>query len=228
MAPTAPSTTVSVVDLGTIHTEKPASAIAVSELVKQIGNSTAVTTGTATVNTNTTGMTDTTMVGNTMTSTDTATTTTVTTDTAVATGTMTDMASDVTILTTLEGLGNYSTFLQLVRDAELEDVLVSDEYTILVPTDEAFAALDPEVRAMLAENPDLLAAVLGYHVIPGKIMAADLAGATLINVYDEELPLVVSDKGITIGSATVNTTAIQAGNSVVYPINSVLIPDGLE
>jgi len=86
------------------------------------------------------------------------------------------------IVDTAAGAGTFNTLVAAVQAADLVDTLKGDgPFTVFAPTDEAFSAL-PEgtVESLLEEaNRDQLIAILTYHVVPGKVMAADLAGQTL-------------------------------------------------
>lgn len=109
----------------------------------------------------------------------------------------------------------FSTLRDLLSDAGLTETLMTGEYTIFAPTDEAFAAFDEEELAVLASDPELLKRVLSYHVVSGKV-AADAQNLTT-----------VEGSALVLGDATVDATALNASNGTIYAIDRVLLPEGL-
>ncbi len=124
--------------------------------------------------------------------------------------------------------GNFNTLVAAVEAAGLVDTLKSEgPFTVFAPTDEAFAAL-PEgtVEDLLKpENKDKLIAILTYHVVPGKVMASDVAGAETMaaSVQGQELKINGSD-GVMINDAMVTAADIGASNGVIHVIDKVLLP----
>lgn len=123
--------------------------------------------------------------------------------------------------------GSFTTLLAAAEAAGLVDALKGDgPFTVFAPTDDAFAAL-PEgtVEALLADIP-ALTDILLYHVVPGEVMAADvasLASATTLNGLDVSIS--AQDGGVTLNdSARVVTTDIDASNGVIHVIDAVLLP----
>ena len=120
--------------------------------------------------------------------------------------------------------------------AGLADTLASADatYTVFVPRDAAFTALDnanPAALGFLLGDPEgALTDVLLYHVIPGKVMASDLVdGETLTTLQGGELTVDVRTNGdVFINGARVVTADIPAKNGVIHVINQVLVPAGLE
>ena len=99
---------------------------------------------------------------------------------------------------------------------------------MFAPTDEAFAKLPAgTVESLLKpENRDQLVAVLTYHVVAGKVVAADvvkLDKATTVNGADVKIK--VSDKGVMIDNANVVITDIAASNGVIHVIDTVILPN---
>ena len=98
---------------------------------------------------------------------------------------------------------------------------------MFAPTDCAFAALDPAtLEAALADPTGLLTTVLGFHVIPERLEAADLAGVTELTTFTGEV-LSVEAMGDTItlnGSTMVVVGEIQTANATVYLVDSVMLP----
>ncbi len=132
------------------------------------------------------------------------------------------------IVDTAVSAGTFNTLAAALTAADLVDTLKGEgPFTVFAPTDEAFAKL-PEgtVETLLKpENKDQLIAVLTYHVVAGKVMAADvvtLDAATSVNGAD--VTIAASDAGVTIDGANVVTTDIKASNGVIHVIDSVILP----
>ena len=132
------------------------------------------------------------------------------------------------LVDTAAGAGTFNTLVAAVDAAGLVDTLKGEgPFTIFAPTDEAFAAL-PEgtVEDLLKpENKDQLIAILTYHVVPGKVMAADVAGAetTASSVQGGELMINGTD-GVTVNGASVTQADIEASNGVIHVIDQVILP----
>ena len=132
------------------------------------------------------------------------------------------------IVDTAAGAGSFNTLVAAVEAAGLVDTLKGEgPFTVFAPTDDAFAAL-PEgtVEDLLKpENKDKLVAILTYHVVAGKVMAADVAGAETMaaTVQGQELKIDGSD-GVKINGATVTSADVKATNGVIHVIDQVLLP----
>ena len=126
---------------------------------------------------------------------------------------------------------NFSTLVAAVTSAGLVEVLQGDgPFTVFAPTNEAFAKLPEGVVAELLkpENKEALQAVLTYHVVPGKVMAADvveLESAT--TAQGSDLTITVSEEdGVSIDDAKILVTDIPALNGVIHVIDTVVLPQG--
>lgn len=138
-----------------------------------------------------------------------------------------DMAKP-TIVEIAAGNDDFSTLVAAVKAAGLVDVLSGEgPFTVFAPTNAAFAKLPAgTVETLLKpENKDQLVAVLTYHVVPGKVMAAqvvELDSAT--TVQGESVSISVTDAGVMVDGATVTKTDIEASNGVIHVIDSVILP----
>jgi uncharacterized surface protein with fasciclin (FAS1) repeats len=121
-----------------------------------------------------------------------------------------------------------STLVTAVSTAKLVKTLQGEgPFTVFAPTNEAFEKLgDEQVQSLLEpENRDQLTKILTYHVVPGKLTAADLRdGQKLETVAGETLPVKVEGGMVTVGDATVVQPDVEASNGVVHVIDSVLTP----
>lgn len=134
------------------------------------------------------------------------------------------------IVDTARKAGRFRTLLAAAKAAGLVDALKSDgPFTLFAPTDEAFAKIPRETLDGLLrpENRDKLAAILTYHVIPSKAMAADvvkLDGKGVKSVEGSDLMVMVEGKNVMVGKAKVVKTDIAASNGVIHVIDTVLMP----
>lgn len=130
------------------------------------------------------------------------------------------------IVDTAVEAGSFTTLVAAVQAADLVDTLKGEgPFTVFAPTDEAFAAL-PEgtVEALLADIP-ALTDILLYHVVAGKVMAADVVNLTsATTVQGSDLEIVVEDGKVMINGVNVITTDIETSNGVIHVIDAVLIP----
>ncbi|MDA5094447.1 fasciclin domain-containing protein [Aliiroseovarius sp. KMU-50] len=134
------------------------------------------------------------------------------------------------IVDTAVSAGSFNTLAAALTEADLVGTLKGEgPFTVFAPTDEAFAALpDGTVENLLKpENRDQLIAILTYHVVPGKVMSADvvtLSSATTVNGSDVDIK--VMNGSVMIDNATVTAVDVGASNGVIHVIDSVLIPSG--
>lgn len=141
---------------------------------------------------------------------------------------MTDTVHD--IVDTAVAAGSFSTLVAAVGAAGLVDTLKgAGPFTVFAPTDDAFAALPAGTVDELVkpESKDKLTAILLLHVLPGKVMAADVAG----QVMDPQTAggatvHVDGTNGVTVDGAKVVTPDIACSNGVIHVIDTVLLPKG--
>lgn len=124
--------------------------------------------------------------------------------------------------------GSFTTLVAAVQAAGLVDTLKGEgPFTVFAPTDEAFAKL-PEgtVESLLQpENKDKLVAILTYHVVPGKVMAADVMGLDKAKtVQGQEIMITKKDGMVMVDNATVVATDVKAKNGVIHVIDAVIMP----
>ena len=123
----------------------------------------------------------------------------------------------------------YSTFVSLVEAAGLEEIfLCAGPYTLFVPTNEAFEALDPELLEELTEpgNEELLQAVLLYHVLPGLTLSSDLEPGAAETLQGESVFIGVDPP--TVNDVDIVAPDTIACNGVIHGIDEVLIPPSRE
>jgi len=149
-------------------------------------------------------------------------------------------AQDKTIAEVATEAGTFNTLLAAAEAADLTALLsdpAAGPFTVFAPTDEAFAAIPAPVLAylLLPENKELLTRVLTYHVVSGKVMAADVSTMMVPSIemtapgadpMGSELNVVLGEDGsVTVNGANVVTADIEASNGVIHVIDAVLIPE---
>ena len=113
---------------------------------------------------------------------------------------------------------------QLNPNVDLVDTLNGDEFTVFAPVDDAFAKIDPATIEVLKTDSDLLTSILTYHVVPGQVAPADIAGMhTTVNGADLEVTGSGDDIMVN-GQAAVICGGVQTANATVYLIDTVLMP----
>jgi len=133
------------------------------------------------------------------------------------------------IVDTAVAAGNFTTLVAAVKAAGLVETLKGPgPFTVFAPTDAAFAALPAgTVETLLKpENKAKLVSILTYHVLPGRVMSADIAGKKLNpkTVEGQALAIDASGAAVKVNDATVTKADIGADNGVIHVIDKVLLP----
>jgi uncharacterized surface protein with fasciclin (FAS1) repeats len=131
------------------------------------------------------------------------------------------------IVDTAVGAGSFNTLVAAVKAAGLVETLKGPgPFTVFAPTDEAFAKLPKgTVEDLLKpENKAKLAGILTYHVIAGKVMAADVKTMKAKTVNGKELDIKAGADGVTVDKAKVVKTDIVTSNGVIHVIDTVVLP----
>lgn len=135
--------------------------------------------------------------------------------------------TDKTVVEIAAGNDDFSTLVAAVTAAGLAETLSGDgPFTVFAPTNEAFAKL-PEgtVESLLKpENKEKLVAILTYHVVAAKVMAADVKAGKVATVNGAEATITIADGAVKIDDATVVKTDIVGKNGVIHVIDSVIMP----
>lgn len=130
------------------------------------------------------------------------------------------------IVETAIAAGSFDTLATALKAAGLVDTLKGKgPFTVFAPTDEAFAKLPPGALEALLADKAKLTAVLTYHVVAGKVMAADamkLDSAKTVN--GQSLTLKAKNGAVLVDNAKVVQADIQASNGVIHVIDSVILP----
>ncbi|MFM1907003.1 MAG: hypothetical protein RLZZ591_680 [Pseudomonadota bacterium] len=128
------------------------------------------------------------------------------------------------IVDTAVGAGSFNTLATALTAAGLVDTLKGKgPFTVFAPTDAAFAKIPKADLDALLKDKAKLTAVLTYHVVAGKVMAADVKAGKVKTVQGSELT-VSTTGGVMVDGAKVSATDIVADNGVIHVIDSVIIP----
>lgn len=137
------------------------------------------------------------------------------------------MTADKTIVELAMGSEDCSTLVTAIQAAGLAETLSGEgPFTVFAPTNEAFEALPEGALEDLLkpENKEKLASILKYHVLPGKVMAADVKPMMAETVEGSKVTVKVDDGTVMIDKAKVIATDIEASNGVIHKIDAVLMP----
>ncbi len=131
----------------------------------------------------------------------------------------------VDIIDTAVAAGSFSTLAKALTAAELIDTLKGEgPFTVFAPTDEAFAKIPEETLNAILADKDKLTKILTYHVVAGKVTAADVVKLdSAETVAGPKLTIDASD-GVKVNDATVTQADVMASNGVIHVIDTVLLP----
>ena len=129
------------------------------------------------------------------------------------------------IVDTAVGAGDFKTLVKALTAADLVTTLKGEgPFTVFAPTDEAFAKLPPEALEALLADKAKLTKVLTYHVVPGKVMAADVVKLDRAKTVEGSSVAISTVGGVKVDRANVVKTDIPASNGVIHVIDTVIIP----
>ena len=128
------------------------------------------------------------------------------------------------IVDTAVAAGNFKTLATALQAAGLVDTLKGPgPFTVFAPTDAAFAKIPKADLDALLKDKAKLTAVLTYHVVPGKVMAADVKAGPVKTVQGQDLT-VTTRMGVMVDQSKVVATDVAASNGVIHAIDTVLMP----
>jgi uncharacterized surface protein with fasciclin (FAS1) repeats len=130
------------------------------------------------------------------------------------------------IVSTAVNAGSFNTLVAAVKAAGLVDTLQGPgPFTVFAPTDDAFAKLPAGTVDSLLKDIPQLKKILTYHVVSGKVTAADVVKLTSANTVEgSSVNINASNGSVKVNDATVVTPDVAADNGVIHVIDSVLIP----
>ncbi|MGL5076445.1 MAG: fasciclin domain-containing protein [Waterburya sp.] len=129
------------------------------------------------------------------------------------------------IVDTAINSGSFNTLVAAVKAAGLVDTLKGKgPFTLFAPNDEAFAKLPKGTVDGLLKDLPKLKKILTYHVVSGKVMAADVAKMKSAKTVEGSDVKIDARKGVKINDATVSSADVGADNGVIHIIDTVLMP----
>ena len=130
------------------------------------------------------------------------------------------------IVDTAKSAGSFNTLVSAVQVAGLVDTLKGPgPFTVFAPTDEAFAKIPKEKLDALLKDKAALTKVLTYHVVPGKVMAADVKAGAVKTVEGSPLSISMNGGKVGVNNANVVKTDVLADNGVIHVIDKVVMPN---
>lgn len=135
------------------------------------------------------------------------------------------IAAGKDIVDTAISAGSFKTLVIAVQKAGLVETLKGKgPFTVFAPTDEAFAKIPKDQLDALLADKAKLTKVLTYHVVAGKVMAADVKAGSAKSVEGSNLTI-TTDNGVMVDQAKVIKTDIAASNGVIHVIDTVVMPN---
>lgn len=129
------------------------------------------------------------------------------------------------IVDTAVAAGSFKTLATALQKADLVETLKGEgPFTVFAPTDEAFAQIPRDQLDALLADKEALARVLTYHVVPGKMAAADVAGTSSMRTVEGGNLTVTTMGGVKVDGANVIKTDIVASNGIIHVIDRVVMP----
>ncbi|MCZ7617732.1 MAG: fasciclin domain-containing protein [Myxococcota bacterium] len=134
-------------------------------------------------------------------------------------------AGDIVVVA--QQAGSFGTLVTALEAADLVETLQgSGPFTVFAPTDAAFAKIPAEQLSALLADKDQLRAVLTYHVVPGKVSAADVVKLDSVKTVQGSAVTIDASDGVRVDGARVTTADIPASNGVIHGIDTVILPKG--
>ena len=130
------------------------------------------------------------------------------------------------IVDTAINAGSFETLVAAVKAADLVDTLKGKgPFTLFAPNDDAFAKLPKGTVDKLLDDVPKLKKILTYHVVSGKVMAADVSKMKSAKTVEGSEVKIDASKGVKVNDATVSKADVKADNGVIHIIDTVLMPE---
>ncbi len=131
------------------------------------------------------------------------------------------------IVDTAVSAGSFNTLVEAVKAADLVETLKSDgPFTVFAPTDDAFAKIPAEDLQALLADKDALSKILTYHVVPGKVTAAEIKNMMSAKTVEGSSITIDHSYGVKVDNAKVVKADIMTSNGIIHVIDTVIIPQG--
>lgn len=130
------------------------------------------------------------------------------------------------IVETAAAAGSFNTLVTAIEAAGLVETLKGEgPFTVFAPTDEAFAKIPSDQLDALLQDKEKLTKVLTYHVVPGKVTAADVAQMDSAETVEGQAIQISTADGVMVNDAQVVKTDIMTSNGIIHVIDGVLMPN---
>ena len=153
------------------------------------------------------------------------------TDTTVPASTTTSMAKEAgTIVEVAQGNPDFSTLVAALTAADLVETLSGEgPFTVFAPTNAAFEALPAGLleKLLLPANKAILTKILTYHVVPSKVMAADVMAGDVTTVEGSTFAI-TTEGGVKVNTSNLTATDVAASTGVIHVIDAVLVPSSVD
>jgi len=121
--------------------------------------------------------------------------------------------------------GSFSTLATALTEAGLIETLQGNgPFTVFAPNDDAFAKIDGDTLKAVLADKEKLTAILTYHVVAGKHLAADVVAMESVTTLQGGTLAITTEGGAKIGGAIIIATDVLADNGVIHVIDTVLMP----
>ena len=137
------------------------------------------------------------------------------------------MSDRTNLIETITNQDKFSTFARFLNSSGAKEVLSGEgEFTVFVPTNDAFAKIpEAKINELLNEpNQTKLKALLSYHIVPGKWMAANLGSSPTRTSFTGEELVFTDSNGLRVNGASIQARNLEATNGVVHALDTVLNP----
>lgn len=129
------------------------------------------------------------------------------------------------IVETAVSAGSFNTLVTAIKAAGLTETLKDKgPFTVFAPTDAAFAKIPKASLDALLADKTKLASVLTYHVVPGKVMAADVKSGAVKTVQGSSIAVNAEGGAVKVDAASVVKADVEASNGVIHAIDTVIMP----
>jgi transforming growth factor-beta-induced protein len=143
----------------------------------------------------------------------------------VACDSVATVPEELNLVETAAAAGSFQTLLVAAEAAGLAETLASGgPFTVFAPTDAAFAALPAGLLEAALSDRELLATILLYHVVPGRVRSADLSDGQIVMTAEGRPVRITLQGGARINGANITAVDVEASNGVIHVIDAVLLP----
>ena len=136
------------------------------------------------------------------------------------------MTDKLNLIETIAKQDKFSTFTRLMASSGTNEIISSGQFTVFVPTNDAFSKIpEAKINELINETGHAkLKALLSYHILPGKVMAASLVSAPTRKAFTGEELMFTDISGLKVNGASIQARNLEATNGVVHALDTLLTP----